>query len=378
MGRSGGRSGGGGGGSSGGRSGGSSGRSSGGYRSGGSGSSRSSSGSSRSSSSTSRSSSNTSRTSSSSGSGFGGGFSTGLGFGMGQQVGRNIMGGGNNNRNRGFNNNNRRHNNRGRQKAGCGVEVVVIIIFIVIALMIMGDSMGGTAGMSVDRSTVERTAIRSTAPGDSLVYFDDTGDNWFTNARAMENGAREAYRLTGVKFGIWVANDINGNYNPSDAVLDEFANALYEVLFEDSRDHFLLVLIDLGNEYFAARHVIGGSALTVFDPEAIDIFYGYLDYYWHAGSARYSESEMFGHTLQKTAERIMSVTPSALSVIMPWIFGLTVIIIVFVGINAAIKSNTKRKLAAAEQDRAAAELLNTPIAGLDTNPTDPLLDKYKE
>jgi len=342
-------------------------RSSGGHRSGGSSSSRSSS-----SRSTSSSSNRTTNTRNNSGGGFGGGFATGMGFGMGQQAGRNMMGGGRNGRGGNWGNNRGRGGRgMGAGRVGCGIEVFVIIAFIVIVLLFALPS-----NMSIQRSTVERTALTNVATGDIVTVLDATdNEDWFTNDRALQEGAREAHRLTGVKFGIFVTDNVA---NPRDSEMKETAQYLYDELFEDSNGHLLILLVDLGNGEYASWYEMGSAVQTVFDAQAMDILYGFLDKYW-ANPDRYTESEMFGLTLRETSERIMSVTPSTLQVMMPWLFGLLAIIVLFIGINAALKNNAKRREAAAEQARADAELLATPIAGLDgASASDPLLDKYSD
>jgi len=285
---------------------------------------------------------------------------------MGRNIGYAITGGRNN-----------RSGGAGGGRRGCGIVgifAVIIIVFIIIAMVFALLSTSGGP-----RSTFERTALTNIAPGDVLTYFDYTGDNWFTDARRMESGAREAYRLTGVKFGIYVTKDISGETKPSDNILGAFTDALYDELFGDSNGHFLLVMVDLGDGHYAAWHAMGGLVQTVFDNEAVDIFYDRLDNYWYAGSDRYTESEMFGLTLQRTAERIMKITPTFWQAMAPWLFGLAAIIVIFVGVTVVLMASAKRKEAAAEQAKADAELLATPIAGLDGPPApDPLLEKYSQ
>jgi hypothetical protein len=269
----------------------------------------------------------------------------------------------------------------GRRGCGCGLEAIVIVVFIFIAIWVVGDMLeGGLFGSTaqIPPSTIERTRLTTTASGSNLTFEDaSSSGDWFPDYRRMVTGADTAYRLTGVKFGIYVANDIDGNTRPTDAMMNEFTDELYSDWFGDSAGHFLLVLIDLNNENYAAWYAAGSMASTIFDNQALDIFFGYLDIYWDAGPENYTNSEMFANTLSKTAERIMNVSKTPLQLALPWIFGLVAIIIVFIGINTAIKANTKRKLAEAEKSRADAALLNTPIAGLDGSPpSDPLLDKY--
>jgi hypothetical protein len=314
-----------------------------------------------------------------------------MGFGMGQQVGRNIMGGGNNRGRNNWGGGGGFNNNRGGRRRrpgvggiGCGSEVFVILVFIFVAYWVMSNSGGiGFGSANIPRSTYERTRITNVADGNVLTAVDNTTQGgWFSDRRPMETGAQEAFNRTGVKFGIYVANTIDGNPR-NDNDLYTFADNLYTEWFGDSPSHLLLVLIDLGRGEFTSWVITGASASTVFDDrEALGILNGYLAHNWElADPDRFNpitEGQMFGDTLRKTAERIMTVTPSTARVVMPWVAGLIAIIIVFVGINTAIKNNAKRKLAAAEQERAAAELLAAPIAGLDGQANDPLLEKYNQ
>lgn len=72
--------------------------------------------------------------------------------------------------------------------------------------------------------------------------------------------------------------------------------------------------------------------------------------------------------------------PKLWQTLAPWILlGIFAVAVVFTGITAVLKASAKRKLAAAEQLKADAEFLATPVAGLDIPPEkDPLLQKYKQ
>ncbi|MCL2055455.1 MAG: hypothetical protein FWG90_13630 [Oscillospiraceae bacterium] len=305
---------------------------------------------------------------------------TGIGLSVGSQIGRRLMGG---RRRSGYSTRGSYGGGYNRRRRGFGIShVLAIVTLIVIAASVINSSsrsQGANAG-NIPQSTVSRAALTgaAVASGDILTYEDATRDgDWFFNTRAMQNGAESAHRLTGVKFGIYVADEINGNSRPGSSELNEFADGLYEDWFANSGGHLLVVLVDSGNGDFAAMDIIGSSARTVFDNEAMNIFYGYLDSYWQQPEA-YDESEMFGLALSNTAERIMTVTPTTAQVIVPWIFVVVIVIVVFIGVIVALNANAKRKRAAAEQSRADAALLATPIAGLDgAPPRDPLLDRYR-
>jgi len=319
-------------------------RSSGGFRSGGSSSSRGTA--SRSPGTSSRSSSSRSPVTTSSGSsrnsssGFGTSFSRGMGYSMGRQMGNRMMGGG---------------RGRGRSAGGFGCSsifmILIPILIIVVALILFSDTSG------VDRSTINRTAITNVADGDVLIYRDstDTGD-WFTNDASMLSGANDAFKLTGVKFGVFVFD----NMTAGDAELREVGKMLYDEFFGQSTGHLLILLIDEGNGNYILWYEAGSAASTVFDAEAMKIFNGYIGKYWDAPD-RYTESEMFGLALKNTAERIMSITPTFGSRIAPFIGVAVVIFVLLFGVTIALKASAKRKEAAAQEAEANAALLNSDL-----------------
>jgi hypothetical protein len=164
---------------------------------------------------------------------------------------------------------------------------------------------------NISRNTNKRVKNTYVAEGDVLIYKDESQEgDWFFNSHSLEAGANEAFRLTGVKFGIYVANNINGISEPSDNELEIFTNELYTEWFADSSGHLLLTLIDNGAGDFISHVIIGSAASMVFDREAIDVLLSYLDYNWKLADPNnvtpISESEMFGNTLSSTAVRIMN------------------------------------------------------------------------
>ena len=303
------------------------------------------------------------------GSGFGGNSSNhkSSGFNINSGYNRTFIFGGNLFRGR---NTSARNNSSGGSARG-SARGIINLLFIIVILIVLGYFF-----LSVDngipRNTVERTALTSIAPGDVLIYKDATSSGgWFSGSVSeMESGANEAHRLTGVKFGVYV---IDGNH--TDEALEELADRVYGEWFGDSGSHMLIVLADLGNGEFAAMDMIGDQAGTIFDNEAMKIFYGYLARYW---KDNFNEYKMFGRALSDSANRIMHITPTFGSRMAPFLGVSAVILVIFVGLTFALKASAKRKMAEAEKAKASAELLNTKIEGLDTTEDDPLLDKYSQ
>jgi hypothetical protein len=158
----------------------------------------------------------------------------------------------------------------------------------------------------------ENTQTGSYSVGDILTYIDgtDAGD-WFIDDGAMQHGAREAYELTGVKFGIFVTDNVG---EPTDAELHETTEMLYDEFFGDSTEHLMLFVVDLGNGEFAAWHIAGSQARLMFAEHIMLSFYEEFSYYWYLPD-RYTESEMFGLALSQTARWIAARAPAVPAII---------------------------------------------------------------
>lgn len=252
----------------------------------------------------------------------------------------------------------------------------LVIIFGIIFLMLALFS--STANRDIPDSTIERKPLPvGAAQGDVIVYRDDTGDgDWFDNRSVLMAGATEAYNLTGVKFGILATRDINGNISPSESELAAYADELYQEWFPDDEAHLLMVVVDQPHrDGYHVYYKTGISTLSVFDDQAIDVLDSYLYKYW---VSTMTTSEMFSKVLSDTAKHIMQVTKSPVETLAPWIIVGFVICLIIGIMPAILLMKARKKEAEAERMRAEAELLGTPIAGLDTEPmsASELADKY--
>lgn len=266
-----------------------------------------------------------------------------------------------------------------KKKSGSGVGktiLTLVIIFGIIFLMLALFS--STANRDIPDSTIERKPLPvGAAQGDVIVYRDDTGDgDWFDNRSVLMAGATEAYNLTGVKFGILATRDINGNISPSESELAAYADELYQEWFPDDEAHLLMVVVDQPHrDGYHVYYKTGISTLSVFDDQAIDVLDSYLYKYW---VSTMTTSEMFSKVLSDTAKHIMQVTKSPVETLAPWIIVGFVICLIIGIMPAILLMKARKKEAEAERMRAEAELLGTPIAGLDTEPmsASELADKY--
>ena len=265
------------------------------------------------------------------------------------------------------------------QKRSSGLGKTLLIILLIFGLVLLGAVViGNSVNRDIPVSTIERQALPlGVAQGEVIKFRDDTGDgDWFDNRSVLVAGATKAYNLTGVKFGIIATRDINGNINPTDSEMAEYADALYQEWFPDDEAHVLIVILDQPHRNgYHAYFKIGITAQTVFDAQAVDVLDSYLYKHW---VSTMTTSEVFSKTITDTSERIMTVTPSTISVIAPWlIIGLVLSLII--GLTPVIvRMSARKKQAEADLLKAEADILSVPIAGLDGPPEveNELVSKY--
>lgn len=252
------------------------------------------------------------------------------------------------------------------------VAFVVMITALICALIFGGK------GDTPDSTIVRHPLSMGEAQGEVIVVRDDTGDgDWFDNKSVLRAAATEAYNSTGVKFGILATREVYGERSPSEAELAAYADEIYSEWFDDEAHLLLLVVDQPHRDGYHVYYKLGVSTVAVFDDQALDIMDSYLYRYWFTSM---ETSEMFAKVLTDTADHIMQVTPSPLATIIPIISFVAVISMLLIFIPLIFRAIARKKEADAEKMRAEAELLGTPIAGLDTSPesASALADKYLE
>ncbi len=209
----------------------------------------------------------------------------------------------------GSHHNNQNSGGNGGGNTGClnGSVATVLVIFLVITFLLIFFSALEPSSGDVTASTVNREPLASGAVDLTGYYEDSTG--LIRRSSVLQEGMRHFYEKTGVQPFLYVTKDINGSIDPSDAELERYAQELYSQLFTDSA-HFLMIIYDADDTGFYYYYIPGNAAKTVMDPEAMEIFEGYVyqdspDYL--TGDAESYFSEVFAHT----ADRIMQVTRSS-------------------------------------------------------------------
>ncbi len=273
----------------------------------------------------------------------GGGRSFGGGFG-GRSLGGGFGGGGG-------------YYGGGCSSVGCLVAIVIAIVLV--AFLAFGS--GSCSSSDVQKSTVQREALPSSAVTETGYYTDEGG--WISSPSTLEAGMRHFFEETGVQPYLYILP--NGSISSTQQITD-MADELYGQLFDD-QGHFLFVFCDnnMGQYYYGGH--IGAQAESVLDDEALTIFLQYLDRYYYDTSL--SEEELFSEAYASTADRIMEVTPSP---VVPVAICIAVIVVA-ICIVAFVRHRSKAK---AEEQRRQQEILSTPLEKFGDGEVEDLAAKY--
>lgn len=245
----------------------------------------------------------------------------------------------------------------GCSSVGCLVAIVIAIVLV--AFLAFGS--GSCSSSDVQKSTVQREALPSSAVTETGYYTDEGG--WISSPSTLEAGMRHFFEETGVQPYLYILP--NGSISSTQQITD-MADELYGQLFDD-QGHFLFVFCDnnMGQYYYGGH--IGAQAESILDDGALTIFLQYLDRYYYDTSL--SEEELFSEAYASTADRIMEVTPSP---VVPVAICIAVIVVA-ICIVAFVRHRSKAK---AEEQRRQQEILSTPLEKFGDGEVEDLAAKY--
>lgn len=253
--------------------------------------------------------------------------------------------------------------------SGCGTTAVVMMIVafaLFVFIMLFGFGSCSTDS-SVAASTVERQPLPA-GTVEQTAYFTDNDGDWISQPQKLEAGMRAFYQETGVQPYLYILP--NGSATSTSA-LQQQSQQLYQQLFTDE-GHFLLLFCDDGQGSYHCGYTVGAQAKSVMDDEALSIFASYLDRYYY--DYNLTEEEIFANTYASTADRIMTVTPSALAEATPMIVIAGVIAVVLI---VALVLMKRRQAKEREQIRQQ-QILATPLEKFGDSDLDDLAKKYQE
>lgn len=203
----------------------------------------------------------------------------------------------------------RRSYGRTYDSSSVGRSVTSMIVTVVILLMLFSFAttffsvkpLGGFVESSTPASTRNREKLNSGLSFDSNCIVDQL--DWFDSVSKAGQQLKAFYDQTGVQPYIVLLK-----YHPelvTESQMEEYAQEYYEENI-DNEATFLYIHFaeeDQDNEVGYMCYVNGKQVDSVMDPEAVDIFWDYLDRNWYSTM---STDELFENAFTKTAETIMT------------------------------------------------------------------------
>lgn len=127
------------------------------------------------------------------------------------------------------------------------------------------------------KDTLEQAAQSVQEQQAAAEYFTDQL-GWIGRPSILNDGMSTFYQKTGVMPYLYLTDNIDGNYDPSDEQMDAFTGALYDQLFTDE-NHFLLVFQEYG-DYYRTWYVSGSDAARTVDEIAAEGILDLVDKYY--------------------------------------------------------------------------------------------------
>lgn len=194
---------------------------------------------------------------------------------------------------------------------GCLLPLILMVVF---GFLFSNNTNNNTtfqneAQTEVRDSTVERQPIQEGLVNETNYYTDQA--NWIVNENELLEGLHHFYELTNIQPHVYITDNINGETNPDINAVQSFTDELYEELFTDEA-HVLLVFFenDDYSQQVSYHTAVGTDAQQVFDEEAQNILFDYLDYYYFSD---FSEEQYFSTSFEETANDIMNTSSGLFS-----------------------------------------------------------------
>ena len=228
-------------------------------------------------------------------------------------------------------------------------HIVATVIAMVVLFAIIGLATG--SGSKASGSTVQRTRLEGT-PAFSRDCVNDLAE-WTSDEAVLLRGMEDFYKSTGVQPALVIATDIDGDPDPADGAIEEFASREYDDLVGHEKG-VLLLFVEWSPSEWNAYYMAGTEAQTVMDSEACDILMDYVEAYYVSDL---TEDEYFAKVFSETGERIMTVTETAASKL-PWMIAAIVIVAGSMCIVMAVQTKARRAREEAEETE---RLLHTRV-----------------
>ena len=244
-----------------------------------------------------------------------------------------------------------------RRRTGC---LGSVILFLIVVLLFGGSQ---TASVQSNQSSVQRTALDTSQSTLYASWYEDDWGDWIdgstsSDIRSMISDFEYFYKQTGVQPFVWIIGEAGRNISDTSA-LESAARSKYDALFSDS-GHMLIVFREYPNasgDYLSGVYA-GALAETVMDEEAREILLTCIDENYEITS--YSEADMFGKAVRKTADMIMKTSAGTAStgenIRTILILGGVIFVIFFVRYRKQRRQEETAKKVKAEADQHAEQL----------------------
>lgn len=265
---------------------------------------------------------------------------------------------------------------------GCltSMSVAAILLLIVLVIGLFSNSAG------VPKSTVQREKLEGVGGFNNDCIVDELG--WISNESQVKNAMKHFWSKTGVQPVIYLKEHdpslgiFEMSKTEEDAFLagDSNSGGWLDDWFESqgySETTYAFVYFDgpetgeLYDDHYQFYSVPGRLVGPVMDSEAEDIFFSYLESYWHMDPSVMSEDKMFSDVWTNTADRIMEKTTTQLDVAKyAVIFGIIVFAVYAIFRFIRVRRENER-----ERNEETARILNADIHS-DASESDGTLDKW--
>lgn len=254
--------------------------------------------------------------------------------------------------------------------SGCGClsvpfTVIIAVILIVFIIALVPTCQGSGGNVNITKSTVVRQPLPRGSVTETGYYTDTLG--WIGNKTKLTAGMKNFYQKTGVQPYLYITDNINGSYNPTVEVAEEFAGSLYDNLFRDEA-HLLLIFFEPYPNEYSTYYLAGRVGKTVIDEEAADILLDYIDRYY---SYDLTNEEFFSKAFNDAGKRIMTVYKSPWPAVVWTILGIIILLIALYWWRKA-KEQRNREAEATER------ILNTPLDTFGDREVEDLAKKYRD
>lgn len=249
---------------------------------------------------------------------------------------------------------------------------IIVIVFIII--MAFAISLNNNS-YNIPKSTKNRSALSGVVTKTDW-YKDDIG--WITSKSTLISGLEDFYKKTGIQpyvlFVPYSAKFWNGN-NINSTVADEYLEEVYSKTFKDE-GHFIFAYFQCKNDIKSEmdgefRYLLGYSADSIMDSEALTIFWGFFQKNYYNTSL--SMEKMISNTFSETAKSIMSKATTGWDVFKVIVIVIAIVVII-IFVYKTIKIKEKRKK---EKEEYTKEILNKPLEKFGKDTSD-LEEKYKD